>query len=497
VDALPPSAEAPHAPLRQEPPAGGSQTRRVAWNTGVQAVARLLAVALGLLTTVVLTRYLGVEGYGAYVAVTVYVTAFAVVVDWGTATVLVRELAARGREAHPLVGAALALRVLIALGVALLAAALLPLLYGGADAERVRLGALVALPFLLFSAVATTISAFFQSQLRMGRVAAAELAGQAAATGTIVTLAALGRGFYEIVAAFSLSAAVFAAVTLVLARGRVPLAPRVDLAAWRSLGAASLPLGAALVVNAVYFRADPILLSVLRGERDVGIYGVAYRFLEVAVPFSHFLVLALFPLLAAAAADRAWPALHRGLQRGLDVLAVAGVALVAGILATAPALVPLLVGAGYEESVLPLRLMIPGAGLLFLTWLLSYVLVAVGRQGDVLRLNLAALALAVGLNLLVIPAYGPPGASAVKTACEALLFLGALWLVRRRTAFRPSAAVAARAVAAGAAMLGAMLALDAGLAVDVAAGAAVYAAALALLRVPGRLGLGELLRRPS
>ncbi|HVM15949.1 MAG TPA: hypothetical protein VM290_00005, partial [Gaiellaceae bacterium] len=69
MDAFPPSAEAPHAPVLPEPPGRGSQTRRVAWNTGVQAAARLLAIGLGLLTTVVLTRYLGVEGYGDYVTV--------------------------------------------------------------------------------------------------------------------------------------------------------------------------------------------------------------------------------------------------------------------------------------------------------------------------------------------------------------------------------------------------------------------------------------------
>ena len=493
MDAFPPSAEPPHGVVPPEPPAPPSQTRRVAWNTGVQALARAVAIGLGLLTTVVLTRYLGVEGYGDYVTVAVYVTAFAVVVDWGTATVLVRELATRGPDAHALVGRALGLRVLIAVGVSAVAAALLPLLYGGADAERVRIGALVALPFLAFGAVATTISAFFQSQLQMGRVAAAELAGQAAATGLVVGLAALGRGFYEIILAFALSSAVFAAIMVALARRRVSLAPRYDRDAWRSLALASAPLGAALVVNAVYFRADALLLSLLRGSREVGIYGVAYRFVEVAVPFSHFLVLALFPLLSAAAANRAWTALHRGLQRGMDVLVVVAVPLVVGTIAVAPALVPLVVGDRYEESVLPVRIVMPAAGLLFLTWLASYLLVAVGRQADVLRLNVGALVLNVALNVALIPPYGPVGAAAVKTASEAALLGGTLFLVQRRTGFVPSPAVPARALPAGAAMLAVMLVLDVGFVLQLAAGTAVYTAALVALRVPSRLGLRELL----
>ena len=48
--------------------------RRVAWNTIAQAAARVGTLALAVLVTVLLTRHLGVSGYGVYVTVTVYVT---------------------------------------------------------------------------------------------------------------------------------------------------------------------------------------------------------------------------------------------------------------------------------------------------------------------------------------------------------------------------------------------------------------------------------------
>ncbi|HUH15944.1 MAG TPA: oligosaccharide flippase family protein [Gaiellaceae bacterium] len=468
-----------------------STASRVAWNTSVQAGARFAAVALGLLTTVVLTRHLGVQAYGDYVTITIYVGLFAVLLDWGTATILVRELAARREAAHDLVAKALALRALLSVGVAVVAASLLPLLYGGV--ERVRLGVLVALPFLLFNAVGTTVAAYFQSELKMGRVAAGELTGQAVGTGVIVALVLLDRSFYEIVAAFALAGAANAAVVVSLAYGRVPLRPTVDLAAWRRLFVTALPLGIALLLNAVYFRLDALLLSVLRDSHEVGIYGVAYRFLEVTVPFSHFLVLALFPLLAAAAHDGAWDALRRGTQRGFDVLVVVAVPIVLGTIAVAPELVPLLVGRDFEESVLPVRIVIVGAGLLFLTWLLVYLLVAIGRQQAVLWLNAGVLAFNVVLNLLLIPRYGYVAAASVATASEVVVLAGALVLARRFAGFVPSLSVAARAVGAGGALFAAAAMLPGPLPFRIAAGALVYAAGLYVLRVPRALGIGAVI----
>ena len=66
--------------------------RRVAWNTLTQASARVVTLALSVLTTVLPTRHLGVSGYGVYVTVTVYLSFFAVFFHAGVTDVVVRML---------------------------------------------------------------------------------------------------------------------------------------------------------------------------------------------------------------------------------------------------------------------------------------------------------------------------------------------------------------------------------------------------------------------
>src|SRR5881396_3408104 len=111
--------------------------RRVAWNTIAQAAARVGTLALSVLVTVLLTRHLGVSGYGVYVTVTVFVPFFVLLFDAGVTTLVVRSLSIEP-ERTGLFREALGLRIVIAFPVALLAYVLAWALYGGAGDAAIR-----------------------------------------------------------------------------------------------------------------------------------------------------------------------------------------------------------------------------------------------------------------------------------------------------------------------------------------------------------------------
>src|SRR3954447_5349331 len=112
-------------------------TRRVAWNTLTQASARAVTLALSVVTTVLLTRHLGVSGYGVYVTVTVYLSFFAVFFDAGVTTLVVRALSTDETRSE-LFREAIGLRITLAVPIAVLAVGVASLFYGGADDETIR-----------------------------------------------------------------------------------------------------------------------------------------------------------------------------------------------------------------------------------------------------------------------------------------------------------------------------------------------------------------------
>jgi len=54
-----------------------------------------------------------------------------------------------------------------------------------------------------------------------------------------------------------------------------------DPSVWKMLVLAALPLGLALTLNEIYLRADTLIISLYRTDREVGLYGLAWRIYEL------------------------------------------------------------------------------------------------------------------------------------------------------------------------------------------------------------------------
>ena len=467
-------------------------SRRVAWNTVAPAGARIVTLALSILTTFLLTRHLGVSGYGVYVTVTVYIPFFALFFDTGITTFVVRSLSTDGARSD-LFREALGLRLALAVPVTLLAFALAALLYGGGGEATTRNAIAIGLPIIVFATATSATSVLFQARLQMDRVAVSEIAGQLVATSLIALFVISGLSIYPVVAAAVAGTFVNMALLLLLARRIESVRPLLLPRRWAVLLRQSLPLGLALMIATVYFRADAVLLSILKGPHAVGIYGVAYRLLEAVIAFPGFFYVSIFPLLSRAAARRDLDNLRDVTQRAFDVLAVAAVPVVFGTLSLAPQIVHALAGGGFDAAVTPLRIVIAGAGLMFVNGLFSYVLIAVDRQVTLLWTGLVTLAFNVALNLALIPRYSYNAAAAVATGSEALTLGALLVLVMRSAGFTPAFRVAGKAALAGAVMIACLAFTPSNLALLIAVGGCAYGAALLLLRTHASLQLRELL----
>ncbi len=442
--------------------------RRVAWNTIAQAAARVGTLALSVVTTVLLTRHLGVSGYGAYVTVTVYVPFFALFFDSGVTTLVVRSLSTDPSRTD-LFREALGLRLALSFPAALLAYGIAAALYGGAGDASIQEGIAIALPIILFSSASSTLTALFQARLRMDRVALAEIAGQVVAAGLIVAIVILGGSLNAVIAAVVIGAFVNVVVLLVLARRVASVRPLMHPRRWLALLRRALPLGLALMIATIYFRADAILLSILKGAHAVGIYGVAYRLLEAIVAFPGFFYVSVFPLLSQAYARRDLVNLRDVMQRAFDLLVLAAVPVVLGTVVLAPEIVHALAGAGFAAAVTPLRIVIAGAGLMFVNGLFTYVLIAIDRQVLLLWTGLATVTFNLALNLALIPSYSYTAAAVVATGSELLALVVLLVLVRRYAEYLPALGVSLKAAVAGGVMVAGLLVTPSNLALRVRA----------------------------
>jgi O-antigen/teichoic acid export membrane protein len=184
------------------------------------------------------------------------------------------------------------------------------------------------------------------------------------------------------------------------------------------------PIGAGILVSALYFRCDVYFVEWWHGLESVGVYNAAFRIVEA---------LRLFP---AAVLAVAFPTLCRardgGPVRQLGTwLLVGGTVLMAAVLAGAPPILELLYGLRFVEGGAALRVLALALPLFFVNYALTHQVIAWQGQHAYLMITLMALAANLVGNLALIPSHGMVGAAASTLVTELVVCAGCLVALQR------------------------------------------------------------------
>jgi O-antigen/teichoic acid export membrane protein len=427
----------------------GSATKKVAYNTLVQIGGKVVVLVVGALSIGILTRYLGPTGYGKFTLALVYLSFFGIVADLGLFTIAVREMSKNPRRIAEIAGNTLSLRTLLAAVVMSLAVGISWLLPYEPD---VKIAIAIATVPNFLGLMNSTLVTVFQTKLRMERSVIADIVGRLASLAAVIVVAVLDLGFYAVVTTAAVGMIVTFASSALLARRLVRLRFLTDVALWKELLVESLPLGAALVIVNMYFRADIILLSFLRSNAEVGLYGAVFKLIELLITLPVFFMNSVLPVLMRRLGEGKDQA-ARVIQKSFDLLLIAGLAFAGGGLVLAPDIMRLIGGSEFVPAADALRLSLAAVALTFLSVAFSNLYIAKGRQVMALKLGTIGLIINVGLNLLVIPAYGITGAAAVTLFSELVIFVLYLRGASRDLGFGVSPRVIPRLALATAAMI--------------------------------------------
>jgi O-antigen/teichoic acid export membrane protein len=458
--------------------ARGNLTARLATNTLVQALGILGSAAIGFFTFVAITRGLGPEAFGDFTAAMVFLYIPVVIADIGFSAAVLREISAAPERTERAMRASLPFRAAISAGTVALAAAIgvaLPL--NDRTTAALLIGAIGSFLTLMTLALLPVL----QAQLRMHWAVAGNMTGRLVTLGATLGALGLDLGFKSIVWAQVVGIAVTFGVHLFAVSRTVRVRPVVDTDYWRNLVVGSLVIGLAIGLSQIYFRVDTVLLAIFRSSEEVGLYGAAYKFIELSQFTAAAVAVSMFPPLAnfvATGDPRAGPLV----QKSFDVLVAGAVFLAVLMLVFPEDLITYTAGSDYRDAAVALQLLAPYVLFGFVNAGLWRVLLARKRDRTLLGMSATVLAVNVALNLALIPAYGYKAAAVVSVVSEALILVPIVLAVRRDGLLPGLGYARLVAVAAGAMALVALLvpgpALLAG-----AVASAVYAAIL--LAVPG------------
>lgn len=416
-----------------------SLSQKVAFNTLVQIFSKATTVIFGLLTTILLTGYLGREGYGNYMYVITLAIIFGSLADWGTMTIGVREAAKNRERQGRLLANLFCLRLILTFSAALLmalAAFLLPLQM--ADQLLVRQAILIGTLILILFATKASFGIVFQTNLRMEKLAVADIT----ASGLILVFSWLfirqQLGLLTLVSAVILANLVAVMIAWLLAKQVVSFDFRLDKVFIKQLIKESLPMGAILLMFTADNKIDTVMLGSIKGSGAVGIYAIAYRIYDVLILGAAYLMNSLLPVISRCQEKKK---LRQIYQRVFDVLLVMGLGLMVVLWILAPLMVRILTQQRFLEftdSVLVLRILSLALFLAYFNHLTGYTIVALGKQRPYFFIALVSLVFNIIANSMIIPRFSYSGAATVTILTEAIVLVMTTVFVYRLIKVMPS-----------------------------------------------------------
>lgn len=462
----------------------------------MQVAIRILNLGLGVVVTAMVVRTLGDSQYGQWSTVFIVLMLIGYFANFGTETVVVREVAREPERESEWIGSALMLRFVMLGPVVVMSAVALVLIHESSEMLAAGLILLVTMPF---SALGSLQPAF---RVRVNNtVPMLVLTFNSVLWGSAVAVIYLtSGGMIALAIGMTVATAISTGVQAVAALRVMDRPPELSLRHLRVLLLTAVPIGLSGLLVIAYARVDQVIVFAMAGSKAAGLYGSVYNVLEQAhfIPFSILTTLA--PIIAAS-----WPAdrarMLRAARMTAELMAIASLGGLAFAIVASSSVVRLVFGSEFVGAASALPILSAAFVFICLGYLNGNLLVVLGLQNRMLAVSMVALVVNVVGNLLLVPAIGFMGAAWMTLATEIVVSVGSLILIMRRLELStPPAGRIGRTVVAAVALLGCLELLShagASLAILVTVAIVVYPALLFATRSIGVTDVRIVLRRGS
>jgi O-antigen/teichoic acid export membrane protein len=380
-------------------------------------LARAAVVCMNLVTTSRLAHVLGAENFGANSFAISYVSYFLIVVNLGYETFLTREIAFDTSRLRQLVGSVITMRLLLAAGMCVLLLGSTIFLHISPVA---RVIVMIQGINLFTSAIALTC--VYQGLHRMRVVAAREFMGSFFNVAGVMWLVHRPEDV--------LLAACISAGTLILTNGtllsqyakefglpRIRVPHRED---WL-LARRSMAYFWSVLMITVTYNIHIVLLGLMRGDADVGMFSVGWKLFNFAVVVPNLISTLFMPRIASLTSQPMERLRMAQIYMQTVIVCAMPIALFGAALI--PQILMVLFGPAYLPAAGTVALLLANGLVVAVNIGFGIPLVSVGRQKAFLRVVAFGAAAGVILNLALIPHFGPAGAG-FATLVDEIVILG-------------------------------------------------------------------------
>lgn len=402
-------------------------SKKIVWNTLVQMGGKIATTSLGIVITILLTRYLGPAGFGAFTFILVFVAMFGSLADWGMTLITIREASKNPSVSSEIIGNILIIRLILAV---IAAATAVTVINFFAVEPLIKTLVMIASLSLIASSLKTSFQIIFNVKLRMENTALSDFSTNLLTLVIVFLVINFHWGLTGVVLAYLAGDFLAAGVAAFLGFRLLPLKFSLINPQTKFLLLESLPMGAILVTFTIYNRIDTVILSHFKGQEAVGLYGAAYRIYEVLTLGAAYFANAVLPLISQLAQnDR--QKLAEVYRKSFVVLLILGVLVATTNFIFAPLGITLIAGDKFAGSVGALQILSLALIVSYFNHLNGYTLIALGKQWYSFAIAIGALTLNIVLNWIFIPIYSYYAAAFITFITEGVIVLATLLILHK------------------------------------------------------------------
>ena len=356
-----------------------SNTRQIAHNTMIQIGGKIISTLLGLFAIGMLTRYLGTEKYGWYTTAISFLQFIGILIDFGMTPVTAQMLSEEKTDKTTLLKNLLGFRFVTAvlfLGIAPLFSLLFPY------PPEVKQAILLMTVSFLAIAMNQIFMGFYQTKMAMHIQAVGESTGRIVLIIGLWALIAQHAGFLPLMALITFSSLVYTAVLWIWARKFTTPTFAYDWSIWKKIMTKMWPIAISILFNVIYMRGDIIILSTLFPQSEIGLYGAAYRVIDILAQVAMMLMGVMLPVLSALWAEKATAKFAAQYQQAFNAMALIGFPMATGAIMLSTKIMVLVAGKDFVSAGTPLSILALAVAAVFISATFGHTAVAINRQKE-------------------------------------------------------------------------------------------------------------------
>lgn len=385
-----------------------STTRKIAHNTIVQIVGKIISTILGLLAIGMMTRYLGTEKFGWYITTITFLQFIGILIDFGLIPVTSQMLSEPDFDKEKLLKNLLGFRLVTAivfLGIAPIIALFLPY------PSEVKIAIAFTTIGFLCVCLNQILTGFFQQQLKLYWQSFADIVGRIVLIVGLWLFIAYHFTFIPIMLVLLASALSYTLVFWFGASKHAKLGFAFDLIIWKKIITKMWPIAISIIFNVIYLRGDTVLLSFFRPQAEVGIYGAAYRVIDILSQMAMMIMGVMLPLMAFHWSRNIKEGFKKYYQQSFDIIMIITIPIVITFIILARPIMILVAGDDFADSGTALQILALAIGGVYLGAIFGHTAVATNHQKQTMWIYISNAFLTLSGYLYFIPRYGLTGAA--------------------------------------------------------------------------------------